>query len=550
MPEVQTISLYRYSGSKALIQPFGKSDWELFQHVSNPHLQKALKTLRNGDCCRLKFQSQNIWSDHQGASVLSRQVFLDLVKAMQRQHMQLLCCADLNIVGASAGTFFFQKDPEDRRTQLACLQLGHVDKVRIVQLPESEIEAFGRILSTNWKYGVSVNNKYGLRGYKLNGRPWMTMETSNSKHIDACKLVISMLRYMESNGWSRVVPFDCTTSDYDADSLLFFRDGLGFEQPKSEFCAVALERMHKIRLIGSSDEVSRSAFESAVRKHWRSGVSETNNFQDSRQIKCVGRPWYPHTTEENIASAKLVCGVLQELWSLGWRWHCAIDMSVSVEDKSTFFLSRNNLTATSDDGSQIGCLQPKGSGKVNIVSFPKSILQRVIVGIQRKNWNVPLLKIEMHGDNCATVKFQCENLHRGCSTNQMIRTDKIYTDLLTIVGGSSEGVTILGSADISGQHSSSNDSMASSLDTDAFFFSFATSGGAVPMTPEVRNVNRNSISSGAHTPKTFLVTIPPNIYPGMQFTVNANGQRFMVTCPPDAGPNRKVRIIPPPPLSS
>lgn len=475
MPEVQTISLYRYSGSKALIQPFGEFDWELFQHVLNPHLQQASKTLRNGDCCRLKFQSQNIWSGHQGASVLSRQVFLDLVKAMQRQHMQLLCCADLNIVGASAGTLFFRKNPEDRKTQLACLQLGHVDKVRIVQLPESEIEAFGRILSTNWKYGVSVNNKYGLRGYKLNGRPWMAMETSNSENIDACKLVISMLGYMESNGWSRVVPFDCSTCDYDADSLLFFRDRSSAEQPKSEFCAVALERMHKIRLIGSSDEVSRSVFESAVRKHWRRGVSETNHFQDSRQIKCVGRPWCPHTTEENIASAKLACGVLQELWSLNWRWHCAIDMSVSVADKSTFFLSRNNLTATSDDNSQIGCLQPKGSGKVNIVSFPKLILQRVIVGIQRKNWHVPLLKIEMHGANCATVEFQCADLHRGYSTDQKIRTDKIYTDLLTIVGGSSEGVTILGSADISGAHSSSGEhTQASSLDTDAFFFSFSS----------------------------------------------------------------------------
>eukprot|EP00339_Tiarina_fusa_P014367 CAMPEP_0117011006 /NCGR_PEP_ID=MMETSP0472-20121206/9557_1 /TAXON_ID=693140 ORGANISM="Tiarina fusus, Strain LIS" /NCGR_SAMPLE_ID=MMETSP0472 /ASSEMBLY_ACC=CAM_ASM_000603 /LENGTH=433 /DNA_ID=CAMNT_0004713685 /DNA_START=377 /DNA_END=1675 /DNA_ORIENTATION=+ len=40
-------------------------------------------------------------------------------------------------------------------------------------------------------------------------------------------------------------------------------------------------------------------------------------------------------------------------------------------------------------------------------------------------------------------------------------------------------------------------------------------------------------------------TIPPNIYPGMQFTVNVSGQRFMVTCPQNAGPNMKVRIVPP-----
>ena len=70
-------------------------------------------------------------------------------------------------------------------------------------------------------------------------------------------------------------------------------------------------------------------------------------------------------------------------------------------------------------------------------------------------------------------------------------------------------------------------------------------GGAVLMTEEVRKVNMNAASSGG-TAQTFLVTIPPNIHPGMQFTVNANGQRFMVTCPRDAGPGKKVRIVPPP----
>lgn len=69
-------------------------------------------------------------------------------------------------------------------------------------------------------------------------------------------------------------------------------------------------------------------------------------------------------------------------------------------------------------------------------------------------------------------------------------------------------------------------------------------GGAVEMTPEVQRVNQAAKDSGG-TAQTFLVTIPPNIYPGMQFTVNVNSQRFMVTCPSNAGPNMKVRIVPP-----
>lgn len=71
------------------------------------------------------------------------------------------------------------------------------------------------------------------------------------------------------------------------------------------------------------------------------------------------------------------------------------------------------------------------------------------------------------------------------------------------------------------------------------------SGGAVLMTEEVCAVNQQAAVQGG-TAQTFLVTIPPNIYPGMQFTVTvAGGQRFMVTCPASAGPNMKVRIVPP-----
>lgn len=71
-----------------------------------------------------------------------------------------------------------------------------------------------------------------------------------------------------------------------------------------------------------------------------------------------------------------------------------------------------------------------------------------------------------------------------------------------------------------------------------------TGGGSVAMTPEVQRVNQAATESGG-TAQTFLVTIPPNIFPGMQFTVNVTGQRFMVTCPSNAGPNMKVRIVPP-----
>ena len=69
-------------------------------------------------------------------------------------------------------------------------------------------------------------------------------------------------------------------------------------------------------------------------------------------------------------------------------------------------------------------------------------------------------------------------------------------------------------------------------------------GGAVEMSPDVQRVNEQAREHGGSA-QTYLVTIPPNIYPGMQFTVNVAGQRFMVSCPQSAGPNMRVRIVPP-----
>lgn len=69
-------------------------------------------------------------------------------------------------------------------------------------------------------------------------------------------------------------------------------------------------------------------------------------------------------------------------------------------------------------------------------------------------------------------------------------------------------------------------------------------GGAITMTPEVRQVNEQAERSGG-TAQTFLVTIPSNVYPGQQFTVDVAGQKFQVTCPQSAGPNQRVRIVPP-----
>lgn len=68
-----------------------------------------------------------------------------------------------------------------------------------------------------------------------------------------------------------------------------------------------------------------------------------------------------------------------------------------------------------------------------------------------------------------------------------------------------------------------------------------TGGGGPP--PDSPNVLRIPDSN----PPAYMVTIPFGIGTGQQFPVWIQGQQLMVTCPPNAGPGKSVRIIPPPP---
>ena len=82
-------------------------------------------------------------------------------------------------------------------------------------------------------------------------------------------------------------------------------------------------------------------------------------------------------------------------------------------------------------------------------------------------------------------------------------------------------------------------------------------GGATTTTPSNNGNHRNRANSSSSStlasnnntaskqPKAFLVTIPPNIHPGMPFTIEVQGKRYVINCPATAGPGKKVKIVPP-----
>ena len=98
----------------------------------------------------------------------------------------------------------------------------------------------------------------------------------------------------------------------------------------------------------------------------------------------------------------------------------------------------------------------------------------------------------------------------------------------------------------------SQDSSNLSQNTDS---STKAGDSSTPSSAAASNANSNraranSSSSSTTQPKAFLVTIPPNIHPGMPFTIDVQGKRYVINCPPDAGPGKKVKIVPPRPRSN
>ena len=63
--------------------------------------------------------------------------------------------------------------------------------------------------------------------------------------------------------------------------------------------------------------------------------------------------------------------------------------------------------------------------------------------------------------------------------------------------------------------------------------------------PDSPNVSPVEDNNGG--PPAYMVSIPEGIHGGQQFPVTIQGQQLMVTCPTNALPGTKVRIVPPPP---
>ena len=483
--ELKCVVLYKDSkSSRVLIHPFvQEGDDPIIDNLTHSEftLFAEISSLNKG---KIKFSDSNIWNDAKGEhAVKSRHILMDMLRSMQKHGYSLMGCADLYCSKRTAGTLFFSPLlSSGNDEEMACFSFHHADKLRLINVPDDVACDVSDVIHQYWKFGLINNNidKHGVPEYKFHQTPWITIqEANNEQHLAARKLMMGILKFMyDQHGYHRVVAVDCAIPYFDVgdlgdlDSLVFYRrvDAAAANNNKTkntDFCCVSLDKLHKIRLINDpSDEATTKSFIQAVEQSSYQ-ISGSTQYEGSYQIKTRGRPWGANTTTESIAAATLTCQLIQGMFSAGWRWHCAIDMTRHYADKSTFFFRRGEAAPSSDD-EVVACVQPKGLQKINFVRFPSNFLPQLVAEIKTAPWCPTVEKAELHDANNGTVKFG--KFIAECFDGANVQdTTELYLKLVRRIL-KHPGARFLGSADIFSCEA--NPEMFVKGDTDVFFFTF------------------------------------------------------------------------------
>lgn len=274
---------------------------------------------------------------------------------------------------------------------------------------------------------------------------------------------------------------------------------------------LCLEKTHKLRLLGDNiDGETYQTLAKVIGEYWKLGIKESRVFDadtnssksTSYQIKLNGDPWYHITTKESILAASLLCIVIEALQQQGWYWYCSIDITRDLWDKSNFFFHRRRYNDPRDDpasSTMIGCIQPKGRSKINLVRFPQTYLITLIQQLQQtcdkdnineintrlSSWPTESIKnitIHDYGDDdgnqndpqlqqphgSATIEFNYK-IHDFKDSLDAARNSKLYLTLLTQILHGYPRSELLGCGDI---WTCQLEMELRERDTDVFFLSF------------------------------------------------------------------------------
>lgn len=168
----------------------------------------------------------------------------------------------------------------------------------------------------------------------------LQLSTFNSQlnHFDQVFIIISFIKMSDFKGTGSKAKELPPPSILDPPPS--FEESISANPPifKTQFACMSFHMYDLIRLINFT-EVEVEAVKDVIKTRWEPGLGQTRPYGESTEICVSGKPWR-YNYGGNDDSRRLLLGILERLFDLGWVVHCAVDVTRKSESKGKFSVFR------------------------------------------------------------------------------------------------------------------------------------------------------------------------------------------------------------------
>uniref|UniRef100_A0A1I8HE91 RNase H domain-containing protein n=1 Tax=Macrostomum lignano TaxID=282301 RepID=A0A1I8HE91_9PLAT len=319
-------------------------------------------------------------------AIAARELACDLLLASWRAGWALVAAPIVTNV-RDVATWFFQRRPDadplvgaDTDAQnfyCCCLMLTQSNGLRFVRFPPVLTERVAELVASMWPAGVQCAGSE----LRLSGCPWTAQKADGAS---ARRLLLRLVELMQRNGWQLLTSARIKDS---SDSLYFcHRDGgcddifsdhpsaLSLQQ--AQLMLISLHDKQSVRMEGGDPDTDSTWLANALNRLWHRGVQSHGNYYGAVDIRLGGSPWLPTDKNSKNLCRQLICRLLGELRTRGWRVLHSLDIYRRYPViKSAFLFAR---TAPEPEPVRHCCFWTGVSNRLSFIDVPEGLLESSI----------------------------------------------------------------------------------------------------------------------------------------------------------------------------
>ncbi|KAG0205046.1 hypothetical protein BGX28_003210 [Mortierella sp. GBA30] len=211
--------------------------------------------------------------------------------------------------------------------RVCCITLNETDKIRLIGTPPEITRPMRLAITASWGGPIQKECNYsGAHEFKLLGNPWFGQ---GAEAVRARRLITGVLRVMAQHGWNLIQSADVSKKQSDKDSMFFesVAQSHGVMDVGSvDMFAVSFNRTDRIRVIDAGAHVA-VAMKEAIRLQWKYGIQQEQIYEGALEFKLRGNPFFAEGVE-TVYSRMLLCQILANLRSLGYKLYTSVDISI------------------------------------------------------------------------------------------------------------------------------------------------------------------------------------------------------------------------------